>query len=317
MVIKMPELSSTGERWFPEKTSFLEDMSWIWGEWGLDSEVGKLRAVLLHRPGKEIENVDPKVARFSETISDVEEARREHDELAEAYRRNGVKVYYVEETCPNCPNAFFVHDQFAMTPEGAIIARPAMKVRRKEVYYTHKKLAELGVPILRTIHGQGTFEGADLLWLNEETVVLGIGVRTNREGARQVAEVLRVMGVKEIIEFHIPYGQAHVDGRLNIIDKDLAILFPWHVPYTVASKLREHGYDIIEVEDPKEAIIDRATNVVALEPGTIVMGKTGAEKTKKRLREAGVKIVEVKVDELMKGRGGISCMTGRLKRDKL
>jgi len=71
-----------------------------------------------------------------------------------------------------------------------------MKVRRKEVYYTHKKLAELGVPILRTIHGQGTFEGADLLWLNEETVVLGIGVRTNREGARQVAEVLKVMGVE-------------------------------------------------------------------------------------------------------------------------
>jgi arginine deiminase len=40
-------------------------------------------------------------------------------------------------------------------------------------------------------------------------------------------------------------------------------------------------------------------------------------KTKQRLREAGVKIVEVKVDELMKGHGGISCMTGRLKRDKL
>ncbi len=317
MVMKMPELSSTGERWFPEKTSFLEDMSWIWGEWGLNSEVGKLRAVLLHRPGKEIEKVDPKVARFSEAIDDVEEACREHDRLAEAYRRNGVRVYYIEETCPDCPNAFFVHDQFAMTPEGAIVARPAMKVRRKEVYYTHKRLAELGVPILRTIHGQGTFEGADLLWLNEETVVIGIGVRTNREGARQVAEVLKVIGVREIIEFHIPYGQAHVDGRLNIIDKDLAILFPWHVPYTVASKLKEHGYDIIEVEDPKEAIIDRATNVVALEPGTIIMGKTGAEKTKKRLVEIGVKIIEVKVDELMKGRGGISCMTGRLKRDKL
>jgi len=313
----MPEISSIGERWFPDEKSFSEDMPWVWGEWGLNSEVGKLRAVLLHRPGKEIENVDPKAARFVEAIDDVEEARREHDELAEAYRRNGVKVYYVEETCLECPNAFFVHDQFAMTPEGAIIARPALKIRKKEVYYTHKKLAELGIPILRTIHGQGTFEGADLLWLNEETVVLGIGVRTNREGARQVIEVLKVIGVKEIIEFHIPYGQAHVDGRLNIVDKDLAILFPWQVSYTVASRLKEHGYDIIEVNDPKEAVIDRAVNVVALEPGTILMGKTGAEKTKKRLREIGVKIVEVKVDELMKGRGGISCMTGRLKRDRL
>ncbi len=313
----MPELSATGERWFPEKTSFSDDMQWVWGDWGLDSEVGKLRAVLLHKPGKEIEGVDPKMARFSEPMEDVEEARREHDELAETYRNNGVEVYYIEETCEGCPNAFFVHDQFAMTPEGAIIARPALKVRRKEVYYTAKKLAELGIPILRTIHGHGTFEGADLLWLNEETVILGIGVRTNQEGARQVEEILRVVGVKEIIEFPIPYGQAHVDGRLNIVDKNLAILFPWHVPYTVASKLKEHGYDIIEVEDPREALIDKATNVVALEPGTIIMSKTGALKTKQRLREAGVKIVEVKVDELMKGHGGISCMTGRLKRDKL
>ncbi|GEM_PF-6903071 len=47
------------------------------------------------------------------------------------------------------------------------------------------------------------------------------------------------------------------------------------------------------------------------------MGKRGAKKTKKRLREAGIRIIEVKVDELMKGNGGISCMTGRLKRDKL
>jgi len=204
-----------------------------YGGWELNSEVGRRRAVLLHKPGKEIEGMDPMVARFSEPIEDVEEARKEHEELAETYRRYGVDVYYVEETCKNCPNAFFVHDQFAMTPGGAIIARPALKVRRKEVYYAARRLVELGVPIIRTIHGHGTFEGADLLWLNEETVVLGIGVRTNREGANQVTEVLRTMGVREVIEFPIPYGQAHVDGRLNIVDRDLAILFHGTCPISL------------------------------------------------------------------------------------
>lgn len=93
-----------------------------------------------------------------------------------------------------------------------------MNIRRKEVYYTPRRLAELGVPILRTVHGRGTFECRDLLWLNEEAVILGLGVRTNREGFDQVAEVLRRVGVREIIEFHVPYGQAHVDGRLNIVE---------------------------------------------------------------------------------------------------
>ncbi len=44
-----------GERWFPSETVFSEDMKDLWGNWYCDSEVGKLKAVLMRRPGKEIE----------------------------------------------------------------------------------------------------------------------------------------------------------------------------------------------------------------------------------------------------------------------
>ena len=36
-----------GERWFPKETTFEEDMNLYWGDWGVASEVEKLRAVLL------------------------------------------------------------------------------------------------------------------------------------------------------------------------------------------------------------------------------------------------------------------------------
>ena len=45
-----------GERWFPKETTFEEDMNLYWGDWGVASEVEKLRAVLLRRPGREVEN---------------------------------------------------------------------------------------------------------------------------------------------------------------------------------------------------------------------------------------------------------------------
>ncbi|RJS86685.1 hypothetical protein CW701_01950 [Candidatus Bathyarchaeota archaeon] len=39
----------------PLRTSFLDDLEWIWGSrWGVNTEVGRLRKVLLHRPGREI-----------------------------------------------------------------------------------------------------------------------------------------------------------------------------------------------------------------------------------------------------------------------
>lgn len=73
-----------------------------------------------------------------------------------------------------------------MTPEGAIVTRPAMDARRGEERYMAKALADLGVPIIRTICGSATFEGAMGLWIDRHTVVLASGVRTNREGYEMV-----------------------------------------------------------------------------------------------------------------------------------
>ena len=52
----MPDIRAIGgERWFPLNTTIEEDMTTFWGgDWGCSSEISRLRAVLLHRPGDEI-----------------------------------------------------------------------------------------------------------------------------------------------------------------------------------------------------------------------------------------------------------------------
>lgn len=80
-----------GERWFPKETTFEDDMSTYWGDWGVCSEVDALKAVLMRRPGKEIENFDASSVRFSDEPLDIDKMRKQHDALAEIYKKMVLK----------------------------------------------------------------------------------------------------------------------------------------------------------------------------------------------------------------------------------
>ena len=214
--VPLPDIQAIdGERWFPEETTIEEDMTKYWGgDWGCSSEVNRLRAVLLHRPGAELDNFDYREVRFRAPV-DPEKCRQQHDLLADYYRSHGIDVYYVEDQRADRPNAVFERDHLFMTPEGAIITRLAMPARRGEERYTAKRVAELGVPIVKTIAGDGIFEGANAAWVDRHTVILSLSSRANRSGYDQMEAELRRQGVTEIIPMQIPYGHAHVDGLLN------------------------------------------------------------------------------------------------------
>ena len=85
-----------GERWFPKETTFTEDIKECWGDYGVCSEVDTLKAVLMRRPGKEIENFNAEEVRFSDEPVDVELIRKQHDDVAKIYSDFGAKVFYVD-----------------------------------------------------------------------------------------------------------------------------------------------------------------------------------------------------------------------------
>jgi len=305
-----------GERWFPSPASFAEDMPDAWGDWGVDSEVGTLRAVLMRRPGPEIENIGaPGAFRFAGQMDPVK-AQEQHDALVEIYREHGVRVYYVENMRPDRPNGVYVRDLVFMTPQGAILARPGISARRGEERYAAEALARLGVPIIHTVCGEGTFEGACATWVDRETVIIGTSSRCNAAGAAQVEATLRAIGVKTIIPFQIPFGSIHIDGILNIADRRKAMIFPWQTPYDVARALLDKGFTLLENPHIEEIKIGHGLNFVALEPGKVVM-PAGNPLSRRVLEDGGIEVIEADISELMKGRGAIHCMTAFLKRDPI
>jgi len=314
MAVKM-EYDEQTEMWFARETPFAGDVKDYWGgDWGVASEVGNLKAVLLRRPGIEIENMDDPAKWRWLQLMDPEVARSQHDAMAEAYRQHGAEVYYVEDMRPDRPNAMYMRDNMFMTPEGAILARQAIVARRGEEMYVAKALAKLGVPIVRTVSGQGVFEGACALWVDRETVIVGTGNRSNAQGTQQVMEALTYMGVKHFIPFHIPFGHAHVDGLMAMIDHDLAMIFPWQVSHDVWRALRERGIEVLEAPSVDEVKYHSAVNFVTLAPRKVLMA-TGSPRTCELLDKHSVEVVEVDINELQKGWGALHCMTAFLKRE--
>jgi N-dimethylarginine dimethylaminohydrolase len=310
----IPGVSVNGEKWFPSERTFAESISDYWGDWHCDSECGALRDVLMRRPGQEIDDVkDPGAVRFKEAI-DPNKIRAEHDALTEVYRVHGVNVHYVEGCRLDRPNSMFMRDQVLMTPEGAIVCRPAMEARRGEERYAAEALARLGVPIIATIHGDGIFEGACAMWLDRKNIIIGSGVRANQPGVEQVEWVLRGIGVENIIRCHIPYGHAHLDGLMNVPDVKKIMLFPWQVSYDMCRPLLDMGFEIIENPNVEEIKTSFGINFVALSPGKVVM-PAGNPKSKKLLEDAGIECIEVDLSEITKCWGAVHCLTAFLKRD--
>ncbi|WP_096190381.1 dimethylarginine dimethylaminohydrolase family protein [Evansella halocellulosilytica] len=305
-----------GERWFPSEQTFSDEMKNLWGDWYCDSEVGKLHAVLMHRPGEEIEGITEdnfQDYRFRAPINPVR-ARQQQDLLADVYREHGVHVHYVENQRTDRPNAMFMRDLLFMTPEGAIVCRPAIPARRGEEKAVASTLASLGVPIIKTINGDGYFEGASAMWVNRDTVIIGTGSRTNESGANQVEAELRNIGVKNIIRTQIPYGSIHLDGYMNMVDKNKLLIFPWHVTYDCAKQLIDLGIELIELTNIEELKQGMSMNFVALEPGKVV-APAGCPHTKAILEDHHIEVVEVEMDEIMNGWGAVHCMTAFLKRE--
>jgi arginine deiminase len=304
-----------GPGWSPRTRAMREEIGDLWAGFSVDSEVGRLRAVLLHRPGPELDRAAGDDAALMLSASDTDIARRQHDLLAAAYEEEGVEVHRVDPPVEPPPNQMFCADLFFMTPEGAILARPASTVRAGEERWIGRRLADLGIPIARSVSGTGTFEGADAQWLDPATVLLSRGLRTNDEGVRQVRETLEGMGVRTTV-VDLPYGAMHLMGQIRFLDRDLAIVRRGRLALSAVEAMREMGYTVLTFPEDAEIEAHFGHNFVTLGSRRILM-PAGNPVTRRLLEEHGVECREVEIGELAKAAGGIGCLTGILARESI
>lgn len=305
----------------------------VWGRrWGVFNDVGTLKMVLVHRPGDEIKvmvekKYDPNVEAIiddneqwywrGEKAPNLEKMQKEHDQMVEVLQKEGVEVVYVEGS-PRDPKAMFTRDNGVAIGGGIIISRmgPVGKEpgtgRRGEEAFVARKVVELGMPILRTIHGSGLFEGGSFALVNESNAVIGLSYRQNEEAARQIEEVLKVQGVN-LIRIPLTGHSLHIDGAIVMVSHDLALVNVTRLPYWFLDKLKElkiHCVDIHHADD--WAVI----NCLAVKPGKVLLAINNGEGTAERLGKHSVEVVPIDYSECQKNGGGIHCSTLPLIRER-
>lgn len=297
-----------GPGWRPRALSHRDDLeAGLWGApMGSNSEIAPLREVLLTRPGPALHPPGTAADWLMDARPDPGRLVEQAEAVSAAFRAAGVAVGWIEPSEPAPPNLLFARDLFFMTPEGAILARMAAQQRAGEERFAAAALARRGVPILATPRGHATFEGADALWLDPRTVLVGVGRRTNRDGFACVSRALADQGVTaHAVE--VPDTSQHLLGALILVDEGLALTL--RPTPSITQALDRHGWRAVSLPADPETGAQRAANLVTLAPGHVLM-PAGCPQTTDTLSSLGLICDAVEVGEYVKAAGALGCLTG-------
>ena len=159
--------------------------------------------------------------------------------------------------------------------------------------------------------GDAVSDGGDIIWLDDKTLVVGRGYRTNDEAIRQLKEMTEHL-VDEFIVVQLPHDQGeeeclHLMSFISMVDHDLAVVHSRLMPVFFRQLLVERGIQLIEV--PEDEYHSLGCNVLALAP-RVCMLVSGNASTKEQLEGAGATVYEYKGEEIsVKGTGGPTCLT--------
>jgi len=285
----------------------------------LNSEYSILKSVLLYKPGPEIEfSGNPEEISHIGKI-DFNIMEKEYNKIIDLYTKLNVNVNFINsKKIGQCDdkylyNLMYTRDLFFMTPEGPILSKMKSPVRSEEVKYAKKFFEYNKIPIKKEIAGNGTFEGADALWLNNRLVIVGIGNRTNHNGFLQLKEELEDINIK-CYAVKVPPGIQHLLGVVQFIDKDTAMLRTDLLDDDSLYFLRQYKIKIIDIHENPEVRQRQAMNIVTISPRRIIM-PTNCPQTKAIYEKNNITIAgEVNISQLINGAGGLACATGILAR---
>ncbi|MDF2760358.1 MAG: amidinotransferase [Thermomicrobiales bacterium] len=278
--------------------------------WGGQSMVAPLKRVLVRRPAAPV--AEGHFADFGYPRAvDHDRTEREHDAFRALLAEAGAEVVVVGPDETGLLDAIFAYDPSLMTDAGAVLLRPGKELRLAEVDLAERSFAELGIPVIGRIEAPGTVEGGDTLWLDERTLAVGRGYRTNDEGIGQLKTLLAPHGV-DIMTVDLPHWRGpgeclHLMSFISPVAERLAVVYLPLMSVPFVQELQHRGWSFIEV--PDEEFETHGCNVLALAPMRVLVCD-GSPVTRARLEAAGCAVMVYTGEELSHNRaGGPTCLT--------
>jgi N-dimethylarginine dimethylaminohydrolase len=276
------------------------------------TEYNRLRAVTIFIPGKEIHLLkNPDRVQHLDKI-DYKKMQKELKIVKSYFRKMKIKIIEIERNHSPPKNLCFTRDLFWMGPKGIIQARMGSEIRKKEENLFLKTVANQKLNFHFALKSPCLFEGADALWLDSQTIVIGIKNRTNKH---TVSVFKKIFSDLKIFEVNLPKQVQHLLGLVQLIDKKKALLRYKIAPLSLKKILKKYNYNIINIDEIYEVTHLQAMNIVTIRPNTIIMPDDCPLTEKFYLNNEIYVDSKFNIQELRKAGGGLACAIGILKRE--
>lgn len=196
----------------------------------------------------------------------------------------------------DCPDGVFIEDTMVVYADLAVITRPGAAQRRAELPGAEVAVRSFGYRLARIVE-PGTLDGGDVL-KHGETVWVGVGDRTNADGARQLAAFLTPLGARVI---EVPISKVlHLKSAISALPDGTVLGHP----ETVDDPSLFERY--LAMPEPEGA------HVVLLNDDRVLMA-TSAPRSAALLRDRGYQVTTVDIGEFEKLEGCVTCLSVRLR----
>jgi dimethylargininase len=279
---------------------------------GAQSMTAVLREALVKRPGPAFGGAFADPAHGFLHPVDLPRAQREHDALRALLESLGVTVHELGVETAS-PDLVYTFDPALVTDRGAVLLRSGKATRRREEDALAGFFVAKAIPLAGRIEAPGTVDGGDTFWLRPDLLCIGRSLRTNREGAAQLAAIVG----GDVRVFDVPYGNGpgeclHLLSLISPVADDLAVAHLPQLPAGLFELLGELGVSLVPV--PADEMATLGCNVLAVRPRVVVMAE-GNPLTARALRDAGCEVHTFAASEVgVNGGGGPTCLTRPLLR---
>ena len=308
----------TPEKLLPLRARNLQGGTPVLEDWGINSEYGVLRDVLLG-PVETFGQMDN--SQFSSVVRDSErhglkwnkqEAVRQYREMVEVYEQAGVTVHTLPAD-EALPYGIYARDSSFMTPFGAVICQLANPRRRGEYSDALRFYLSNNIPIFDMVSA-GNFEGGDFNLIAPGCVLIGYtGLRCEEVSAHQIGGWMEKEGweVKyaPIDEFYV-----HIDIMVCMLAENCAAVCLDTIDDDVLNWLKSKKIEIVPVSFKDTMAL--GCNVMSLGNERILSTAASTDLNGK-LKALGFEVFAPDMSMITMCGGGVHCMAQPLKRDQV
>ena len=288
--------------------------------WGATSMVGELRRVVVKSPDEFLQAADSGAAEAAalgwDGPPDPRRAIAQHRAFCDLLAASGAEVLELPSDDRSGLDSIYTHDAGIVTPQGVVGFSLGKPARREEGTALAAACTTWDVPVIACLPANTKVEGGDTLWLDDETLAVGRGYRSDDAGITALRALLAADGI-QVLEVALPHGAGpdeclHLQSLISFLDHRLALVHAPLLPVAFVELLHARAIELVAVAESE--IPTLAANVLAVAPRDVIV-VDGNPITRGRIEATGCRVRAFAGDEIaVKGQGGPTCLTRPLMR---